>query len=184
MTQLARSIKNPIDGQAGFETPLMRSIEAGLEPLRTPRALTHRELPVHPESLSKRGKSSEVALVKRYISSTKNQMQNRKPVKHVSPIAVSDNPDGPQSLRRVTEHLGRQLDDELNRHSGSKLPNLQTLTLSKFRTSRAPTPQNMDASMAEIQTTDLCLRGVEERLRESKKRSSIKKAVGANFPVA
>jgi hypothetical protein len=184
MTQLARSIKNPIDGQAGFETPLMRSIEAGLEPLRTPRALTHRELPVHPESLSKRGKSSEVALVKRYISSTKNQLQPRKPVKHVSPIALPDTSDGPHSLRRVTEHLGRQLDDELYRHSGSKLPNLQSLTLSsKFRTSRAPTPQNMDASMAEIQTTDMCLRGVEERQRESRKRSSIKKAVGGNFPV-
>jgi hypothetical protein len=35
--------------------------------------------------------------------------------------------------------------------------------------------------MAEIHTTDLCLRGVEERERESKKRLSIKKAVGRNF---
>ena len=88
MTQLARSIKSPIDGQAGFETPLMRSIETGFEPLKTPRSLGHRELPVQPESLSKRGKSSEVALVKRYISSTKNLRQEKKPVRKVSPLPL------------------------------------------------------------------------------------------------
>jgi hypothetical protein len=63
----------------------MRSIEAGFEPLKTPRSLGHRELPVQPESLSKRGKSSEVALVKRYISSTKNL---KKPVRKVLPISL------------------------------------------------------------------------------------------------
>ena len=66
----------------------MRSIEAVCkESYKTPRS-NDQVVPVHPESLSKRGKSSEIALVKRYMASSKNIKQDKKLVKKISPITV------------------------------------------------------------------------------------------------
>jgi hypothetical protein len=73
----------------------------------------------------------------------------------------------------VTQTLNKQLQTELIRHSEQKLPTLRDLT-------QGNTPRILDESLAEIRHTDLCLRSVEDRERELKKRKTIRRPAEHN----